>query len=234
MKSFLGVAVKGAGVGEARYRRALTAALVVTIGVGGVACGSDSDSQSPHVDASQVCDGIFAGRLENTLQAVAGGTLFGRRSADSVERVIQKIKEGYASDRSWLTSQKLCEITVEGESPRDATVISFSIYAPQDVGDPGDPEGTLRFPLGKEAVARTRSAGLYFECVSPQVEGSKDRPVRIRGGLGYAEDRGDAVQNLVANLTVLHAASIAVARELECEEDGGLPERLSPDLQPLP
>ncbi|MGY3682443.1 hypothetical protein [Streptomyces sp. TE33382] len=42
------------------------------------------------------------------------------------------------------------------------------------------------------------------------------------------------MENLVANLTALHAASLAVAKELECEDNGGLPEKLGPDFQPLP
>ncbi|MFD3971982.1 hypothetical protein [Streptomyces cyaneofuscatus] len=148
--------------------------------------------------------------------------------------MIEKIKEGYASDRTWSTSEKLCQIPVKGISSRERTALSFSIYAPQDVGDPRNPEGTRLFPLGKEAVARAGSAGLYFECVSPRIEGSERAPARIRGGLGRAHDRGDAVSDLVANLTVLHAASLAVAKELECEGNGGLPEKLDPELKPLP
>lgn len=149
-----------------------------------------------------------------------------------MDKVIEKIKEGYASDRSWLIKQNLCEMSVKGGSFLDATAISFSVYEPQDVGDPRRPAGTRLFLLGKEAVANTRSAGLYFECVGPQIEGSGRIPVRVRGGLGKAKDRGDAVEDLVANLSVLHAASLAVAKRLGCTNNGGLPEKLDPDLQP--
>ncbi|MBT2461699.1 hypothetical protein J7E92_08575 [Streptomyces sp. ISL-63] len=172
--------------------------------------------------------------MEKTVEAVAGTTSFERRVGGGMARVIEKIKEGYASDRTWSTSEELCQISGKGVGSRERPSLSFSIYAPQDVGDPRNPEGTRLFALGKEAVANTRSAGLYFECMSPRLEGSERVPARIRGGLGKAQDRGDAVNNLVANLTVLHAASLAVAKELECEGNGGLPEKLDPELQPLP
>ncbi|MFE6700809.1 hypothetical protein [Streptomyces sp. NPDC057718] len=185
------------------------------------------------MSAAEVCDGVFAGQLEKTVQFVAGGKSFERRTS-GIGVVIDNIKEGRTSGRSWLTSQELCEISVKEKPSRDAIVISFSGYASEDVGDLRNPEGTRRFSLGREAVANTRSAGLFFECVSPQLEGSERSPARIRGGLGYAPDRGDAVDELVTNLAILHAASLAVAEELECEGDGGLPKKLDPDMRPLP
>ncbi|MCX4969669.1 hypothetical protein OHA98_33930 [Streptomyces sp. NBC_00654] len=151
-----------------------------------------------------------------------------------MDRVVEAIKKGYASGRRWSLAEELCEMRAKGVDSREATTLSFLIYAPDDVGDPGNPEGTRLFPLGKEAVARSRVAGLYFECVSPRLDGSRNRPARIYGGLEGAANRGDAVENLVANLTVIHAASLAVAEELECENDGGLPRELDPNLQPLP
>ncbi|MFJ9109128.1 hypothetical protein [Streptomyces sp. NPDC102283] len=184
------------------------------------------------MDVAELCGGVFAGRMEKTVQAVAGGTVFKRRGGDGMDKVIEKIKEGYASDHSWLVKQNLCEISVRGGSFLDATAISFSVHEPQDVGDPRHPAGARLFSLGKEAVANTRSAGLCFECVSPQIEGSGRIPVRVRGGLGKAKDRGDAVEDLVANQSVLHSASLAVAKRLGCTNNGGLPEKLDPDPQP--
>lgn len=221
------------GVSESRYRTVLMAALVVTAGFGGAACGSDPEPEPSFVGAAEVCQGVFPDRMEKTVEAVTGATSFERRAGGGMARVIEKIKEGYASDRTWSTSEKLCQISAKGVSSRERTSLSFSIYAPQDVGDPRNPDGVRLFPLGKEAVAGARSAGLYFECVSPRLEGSERVPARIRGGLGKAHDRGDAVSDLVANLTVLHAGSLAVAKELECEGNGGLPENLDPELKPL-
>ncbi|MFJ1589717.1 hypothetical protein ACIOD0_05590 [Kitasatospora albolonga] len=221
-------------MGGKRRGRVLTAFLVVAVGASGAACGTDPEPPpSPYVNAAEVCEGVFAGRLEKTVQEVTGGTVFNRSEAGSMGKVIEEIKKGHASGRSWSTGQKLCNMSVKGIPSDERASVSFNIYAPRDVGDPRNPEGARRFLLGREAVANTRWASLYFECVSPQLEKSDRFPARIRGGLGNAKIRGNAVEDLVANLTVLHAASLAVAKELECEGNGGLPEKLDPGMKPL-
>nr|MDT0523267.1 hypothetical protein [Streptomyces sp. DSM 41633] len=170
-------------MGEKRRGRALTAFLVVAVGASGAACGTDPESPpSPYVNAAEVCEGLFAGRLEGTVQAVAGGTVFHRDEGDGLGKVIEKVEEYYASGRSWSAKQKLCDVSIKGAFYNTGTEISFSIYAPSDVGDPRNPEGVRRFLLGREAVASARGAGLYFECVSPKLEGSERFPARIRGG----------------------------------------------------
>ncbi|WP_143673757.1 hypothetical protein [Streptomyces sp. or20] len=200
------------------------------------ACSSDPDPepQSPYVKAAEVCDGVFAGDLAKTVETVTGATSFERRAGGGMEQLIEEIEKGYASGRSWSPRKELCEMAAKGGRSGAETTLAFHIYAPQDVNYPGNPEGTMRFSLGKEAVANVRSAGIYFECVSPQLEGSKNRPGRIYGGLGKASDRGDARENLMDNLRVVHSASLALAEKLECEDNAGLPAELNPDLKELP
>ncbi|MGQ4731965.1 hypothetical protein ACUN3E_30475 [Streptomyces sp. Ju416(a)] len=198
------------------------------------ACSSDPEPQSPYVDAAEVCDGVFAGDLEKTVETVTGATSFERRAGGGMGDVVEEIQKGYASGRSWSPREELCEMAAKGSRSGEETTLAFHIYAPQDVNYPGNPEGTKRFSLGKEAVANVRSAGIYFECVSPRLDGSKNEPARIYGGLGKAQDRGDALENLVDNLHVVHSASLAVAEKLECEGNAGLPEKLDSGLRQLP
>ncbi|MFD4018639.1 hypothetical protein [Streptomyces sindenensis] len=198
------------------------------------ACSSDPEPQSPYVNAAEVCDGVFAGDLEKTVETVTGATSFERRASGGMGDVIEEIQKGYASGRSWSPREELCEMAAKGSRSGEETTLAFHIYAPQDVNYPGNPEGTKRFSLGKEAVANVRSAGIYFECVSPRLDGSKNEPARIYGGLGKAQDRGDALENLMDNLHVVHSASLAVAEKLECEGNAGLPEKLDSGLRQLP
>ncbi|MFI7892527.1 hypothetical protein [Streptomyces sp. Cmuel-A718b] len=198
------------------------------------ACSSDPEPQSPYVNAAEVCDGVFAGDLEKTVETVTGATSFERRAGGGMGDVVEEIQKGYASGRSWSPREELCEMAAKGSRSGEETTLAFHIYAPQDVNYPGNPEGTKRFSLGKEAVANVRSAGIYFECVSPRLDGSKNEPARIYGGLGKAQDRGDALENLMDNLHVVHSASLAVAEKLECEGNAGLPEKLDSGLRQLP
>ncbi|MFJ9139497.1 MULTISPECIES: hypothetical protein [Streptomyces] len=219
-------------MGVNRIRNNLIVGLLLAVCV--TACSSDPEPQSPYVNAAEVCEGVFAGGLEKTVETVTGATSFERRAGGGMNRLIEKIEKGYASGRSWSPREDLCEMATKWSRNGEETVLAFHIYAPQDVNYPGNPEGAKRFSLGKEAVANVRSAGIYFECVSPQLDGSKNHPARIYGGLSEARDRGDALENLMDNLEIVHSASLAVAEKLECEDDAGLPKKLDRGLRQLP
>ncbi|MFH9267965.1 hypothetical protein ACH4KN_27510 [Streptomyces sp. NPDC017546] len=216
------------------YRNGKNLIVGLLVAVCATACSSDPEPQSPYVNAAEVCDEVFAGDLETTLETVTGATSFERRAGGGMEQLVEEIEKGYASGRSWSPREELCEMAAKGGRSGAETTLAFHIYAPQDVNYPGNPEGTKRFSVGKEAVANVRSAGIYFECVSPQLEGSKNHPARIYGGLGKASDRGDARENLMDNLRVVHSASLALAEKLECQDNAGLPAELDPDLKELP
>ncbi|MFE4058830.1 hypothetical protein ACFXP3_21495 [Streptomyces sp. NPDC059096] len=216
-----------------RVKKALTAVgVVLAVGAVAVTCASGEEEKSTYVGAAEVCDGVFAGPLEQTVESVTGATSFYRLSNEGVGLVSENLKEGHASGRSWTGGRKLCEMVVKDDYGRDDATIDFSIYAPQDVGDVKPREGVRYFSLGKESFATSLGARMYFECVSPQMKGSDERPARINAGFTHAKDRGDALENLQANMTVVNAAALAVAEKLDCENNGGLREK--PDLQPLP
>ncbi|MEU5328666.1 MULTISPECIES: hypothetical protein [Streptomyces] len=215
-----------------RSGKTLIAGLLVALCA--TACSSDPEPQSPYVHAAEVCEGVFAGDLEKTVETVTGATSFERRPGGGMDRLIETIEKEYAPGRNWSPGGDLCEMAAKGSRSTDETALRFHIYAPHDVNYPGSAEGERRFSLGKEAVANVRSAGIYFECVSPRLDGSKNRPARIYGGLSKAHDRGDALENLMDNLQIIHSASLAVAEKLECEGDAGLPAKLDPGLRQLP
>ncbi|MEU8840887.1 hypothetical protein AB0D97_17420 [Streptomyces roseus] len=78
-------------------------------------------------------------------------------------------------------------------------------------------------------VTRTdRERGVAFDCASTRVGATRDLPLRITASYmdRYESSRGDAV--LSEDYVVLaHSAAAAIAKELGCENNGGLPERAS-------
>ncbi|MEU2798969.1 hypothetical protein [Streptomyces sp. NPDC006863] len=215
-------------------RNGMTLIVGLLVAVCASACSPDPEPQSPYVNAAEVCEGLFAGDLEKTVEAVADATSFKRRPGGGMNRLVETIEKEYASGRNWSPGGDLCELAAEGSRSYEETVLRFHLYAPHDVNYPGSAEGERRFSLGKEAIANVRSAGIYFECVSPRLDGSKNRPARIYGGLSKAHDRGASLENVMDNLEVIHFASLAVAEKLECEGDAGLPQKLDPGLRQLP
>ncbi|MET7859997.1 hypothetical protein ABZS81_22820 [Streptomyces sp. NPDC005318] len=204
--------------------------LAMVVGVGATGCGGEEKTPD-YVSAEEVCDGLFKGTLAKTIESVTGATSFAWTNPDGMDRVVDALKAGYESGHRWAGGDTLCRLSPEGGGRTSRAGIAFSMYAPQDVGDLRLPAGGRLYTMGKQSEATPMSASLYFECVSPQFKGSKERPMRILGNFGRPKDREQSLpDSREVNLTVVHAASLAVAQKLQCENNGGLPEK--PVLKP--
>ncbi|RPK77262.1 hypothetical protein EES45_21550 [Streptomyces sp. ADI97-07] len=221
-------------VGSVRAGRVLSAVgLVLAMGVGGVACGGSDEKtgEDTFVGAEEVCDGLFAGPLASKVQSVTGDAEFFATGAKGLDNVVEALKRGHASGRSWATGAELCPLSPKGAAAGDSGGIKFSMYAPRDVEDPRTSADTESYDMGEKAESRPAGASLYFECASPQVKGSDERPLRIFGSFGRGKsDAADTPASRAANLEILHAASLSVVKKLDCENDGGLPK--TPVLTP--
>ncbi|WP_143203537.1 hypothetical protein [Streptomyces sp. CB01580] len=103
--------------------------------------------------------------------------------------------------------------------------INFDMYPPQDVNDKYV-SGRHYYTMGKRSEAAPAGASLYFECVSPQFKGSKEHPMRIYGNFTHGKATAqNTLEHFAENMTIIHAASLAVAKKLQCENNGGLPEK---------
>ncbi|MGW0957852.1 hypothetical protein ACWD4K_02120 [Streptomyces gelaticus] len=214
-----------------RVRRMLcTFGLLMAVGAAAAGCGEEKKTPE-YVGAGEVCDGLFKGSLAKTIESVTGATSFAWTNPNAMDRVADALEAGYESGHRWAQGDTLCRIVPEGVGREGRAGIAFSMYAPQDVGDLRLPAGGELYTMGKQSEATPTSAALYFECVSSRFEGSKDRPMRILGNFGrpkgHEQNLSDSRE---LNLTVLHAASLAVAKKLQCEKNGGLPDR--PVLEP--
>ncbi|WP_327343193.1 hypothetical protein [Streptomyces europaeiscabiei] len=87
--------------------------------------------------------------------------------------------------------------------------------------------------MGERALAATDSANVQFACRSDKLAGSSSAAhIMIgveRGGMPK-EPEGDIEALKDAYATVAHSFSLAMAKELRCEKNGGLPAR--PVLDP--
>ncbi|MFD9499063.1 hypothetical protein [Streptomyces sp. NPDC060035] len=207
---------------------------MLTTGFGLVSCGADGESEErTFVGAEEACDGLFAGPLAKQVEAVTGDTEFFAtgNKGKAMSNVVNALKRGYAAGRSSATGADLCELDPKGGGLGDGAGIKFSMYAPQDVEEPGGPAGAELYTMGKKSEVREGGASLYLECVSPQIKGSEKVPLRIYGGFGRGEsDAPDSRRFRNANMEILHAGALALVKELGCERDAGLPE--TPVLTP--
>lgn len=220
-------------MGWVRARRLFAVAgLVLALGAGGVACGSDEKAEEdPFVGAAEVCNELFAGPLAKKVEAVTGDTVFYNRGAKGLDNVVATLKRGYASGRSWGPRAELCRLAPKGGGLRERGGLAFSMYAPQDVKDSRMSAGSVLYTMGKRSEARQSSASLYLECASPQLKGSSENPLRIYGSFTHGEsDAPDTREVREANLEILHAAGLAVVKRLDCENNAGLTEK--PVLEP--
>lgn len=203
---------------------------VLAVLFGGAACSTDEPSP---VGADKVCDGLFSGRMEKTVESVIGATSFLRPVSNSgMERISDDLKKAYERGRSWSVGAELCWIRPSGDGPSDSVSLDFSMYAPDDLDGPGKSSRGLYYAVGKHSVAGPADAALYFECTSPRFKGSVKYPLRIVGRFGQLKKHvRNTPEALGDNLSIIHAASLAVAKNLECKNDGGLPKR--PNLTPI-
>ncbi|SCF97052.1 hypothetical protein [Streptomyces sp. Ncost-T10-10d] len=209
----------------------MAAGLVMALGAGSVACASEKKEEKTFVGAAEVCGDVFAGPLAEMVEKVTGDKLFFAKSPKGMERVVAALKEGYESGRPWAAGDVLCLLHPKDSAQTDDGGVKFSMYAPQDVEDEGLPAGFELYTMGVQSSVGRGGAGLYFECVSPQLKGSDKTPLRIHGSFGRGvSDAPDTREYRNLNMTILHAVSLKLVKELDCANNGGLPK--SPVLTP--
>ncbi|WP_335941314.1 hypothetical protein [Streptomyces sp. PTD5-9] len=197
--------------------------MVVAVGVGAAGCGKEEPPD--YVGAGQVCGGIFAGPLEKTVESVTGGTSFAWTNGKGMQRVVDGLKDAYVSGHRWAIGGQLCQISPKDGGQKSRARINFDMYAPEDLDGSYSRNGR-DYTMGKDSGAAPAGASLYFECVSPEFKGSKENPMRISGGFTHGKATAQKTpEHFAENMKIIHAASLAVAKKLQCENNGGLPEK---------
>ncbi|WP_250286274.1 hypothetical protein [Streptomyces atroolivaceus] len=205
----------------------MVAALALSLGVGGVSCASSEEEpeRKPYVGADEVCDGLFAGRLAGMIEDVTGHKVFSG-APNKMSDVVKALKAGYASGHMWAAGETLCRLSPKGAGPTDASgEVDFSMYHPSDLEDEAPSNDVKRYDMGKIATSGQGGASLYFECMTPKLQSSEQRPLRIAGGFSRGKSSvPDTPEHRDLKMIIVHAMSLMVSDELECENNAGLPE----------
>lgn len=201
--------------------------VVVSLGLVLGACvdsGSD-ESEKRLVTSSEICEGIFSGDVARVLEkTTATHEFFPFEWRSGIAETAESIKLAYAPGGAPGRSEKvnLCLVYRPNSTTPDIE-IGFSLSEEKEFSSDG--LDLVRYELGRHALAGTEKALLYSECVSPKLGGSSEHPALLRGQLSRDfRSPTPAEETREANLRLLAAATRALARFLQCENDADMPE----------
>ncbi|MFG2984781.1 hypothetical protein ACGFYQ_26595 [Streptomyces sp. NPDC048258] len=131
-------------------------------------------------------------------------------------------------DGAWR-EQRVCSVQKGPEAGiADLTVTAERVRpAVADASHTGP--GTARYALGRGAWADADKAVVYVDCISPKLPGADGATPAVLAVRAWNRTfpQGDAAKYREANLALAHAASVALAKELGCRDNGGLPDKLT-------
>ncbi|WP_157880259.1 hypothetical protein [Streptomyces katrae] len=213
-------------------------AFVVTATVG--CSGGRPEQQAPvptvtRVSADQACAGLFPEDGRKALERVLESTefqLLNQKWNPDARAVAQVMEDAYRSGkRINEMPQSTCEVAGSDKGHYVPTLsmqfTAYSLYAGDPVDFPGVSDRGVRV-----AVREQKFVHLSYDCVSPRVGSTADVPLRIKV-LFHEQWPGSKGETILRPdyLAITHSAALAVAKELQCAGDGGLPARAS-DLPP--
>ncbi|WP_327118076.1 hypothetical protein OG206_20335 [Streptomyces sp. NBC_01341] len=181
----------------------------------------------------ELCGGaaISAGAGKG-LEAITGSSEFEESGAKAtVADAARALKKTFTGSTS--SDGDICRIhTPEGMKDVEVRIIWNLLGA-----GPGDAAPASKYTvldMGERSGAAVDGAFVDFACRSGELSGFQGSPAHVAvnvelGGMP-TEPGGDAGALKDAYATVVHSVSLAMAQELGCESNGGLPE--SPVLAP--
>ncbi|MEU3408738.1 hypothetical protein ABZ766_32985 [Streptomyces sp. NPDC006670] len=218
-----------------RLRRLLGGLVFFPVALAGCS-GEEPEQPAPvptvkRMSVDQACAGLFPGDGGKALERVLESTEFLLRNekwSPDVRAVAQVMENAYRSgDRIRNMPQSTCEVSgVEKERHTPSAIVRFTASSKWDDSSAGSDRGVWVSTRERKVV------DLAYDCVSPRVGSTPEAPLRV-GLLFQDRWQGSKGEDVLRPdyLTVTHSAALAVARELQCVDDGGLPARAG-DLPP--
>ncbi|MFD5767643.1 hypothetical protein ACFWIN_17685 [Streptomyces sp. NPDC127049] len=182
--------------------------------------------------AEQQCDGTLSPDAARALETVLNTKRFSDDPRGGLERATSALVEDYPESWRRTPAHSLCRTSPP--TGMAEVEIEFRLLR-RDADLPGNQHAADLHPydMGVEALSGPRAAQLYVRCVSSGLGGSDKRPALIMAQLDFLRSKlPDTVPIREANLTILHSTTLAVVRELGCENDAGLSEK--PVFKALP
>ncbi|MFJ3658974.1 hypothetical protein ACIPPM_00715 [Streptomyces sp. NPDC090119] len=205
--------------------------------LGATGCGGDGDKDGlpknyKVVAGTQLCGGnAISADAAKSLKVITGSSRFEASSKDST---VAEAAANLALATPTLASDSgdICRVfTPIGSTAHFNLRVTWSVAEDAPKGPPSPKFSVLK--MGEETLAGTEKAYVFFACRSAKLVGSGGEAHIVigveRGGM--PRDPQDNVKVLKdAYATVAHSFSLAMAKELRCEKNGGLPAK--PVLEP--
>lgn len=214
----------------------LSAALAGSLLLGATGCGGDEDrSKTPKdykvVAGTQLCGGdAVSADASKALKVITGSSRF--EASEERSTTAQAAADLIASSAIATKTKDICRVFTPIGTPDFQLRATWRLadHAPTD--DPAAPKFTV-LKMGDEALAAADMAYVYFTCRSDKVPSSSEGAHIVIGVEHWAvprEPEGNIKALKNAYATVAHSFSLAMAKELRCEKNGGLPPK--PVLDP--
>ncbi|PVE12074.1 hypothetical protein Y717_06580 [Streptomyces scopuliridis RB72] len=225
----------------------VTALLTITAAGTAVGCSGDPDgsdstreptgaASSPLISMDAVCDGSLREEAAAALQQISGTDKFqpGPDTSQSMKQLVGVLVADL-KESSRKPERMLCSVSPQGSDPSARALwITFQWY--KDTPPTGGKRthstyNTTRFAIG-DAASYDDGASLFFSC--PSASGQDSQGLGLIATAGTTGlDAEPRAQKREAQVRILHSASVALAKELGCFKQSGLPETLG-ELTPLP
>ncbi|MEU0371264.1 hypothetical protein ABZ070_13545 [Streptomyces sp. NPDC006283] len=214
---------------------ALAAASVICIGAAG--CSGDGASDGPAEAsgtsetsaAAELCGGAMSPAAQKALARLTGSTDLRSTDDDDTRSAAETLVAGWkplSTPSGPAVDADLCAVSSEenwGNGPADVRIKFALSDADTAKGGHETAEELTPYEMGERASVGTQYGFLWFSCTSEQLAGSKESPAYIQTEVRNALPQdGDAGELRDANATVVHSASLALARQLKCDGGGGL------------
>ncbi|MGY3204558.1 hypothetical protein [Streptomyces sp. TE5632] len=182
------------------------------------------------VAGTQLCGGkAMSADASKALKVITGTSRFEASAEEyTVAQAATDIVEAYPDT---TVTEDVCRVYTPIGTPDFDLRITWRLADGAPTG-PSAPNFT-RLKMGERAVAAADKAYVFFACRGtrlPDSLGLTHIVIGVRHWAVPTEPEGDVKALKDAYATVAHSVSLAMAKELRCEKNGGLPER--PVLDP--
>lgn len=206
----------------------LSVAVAGSLFLGATGCGGDKDDDGLPEDykvvaGTRLCGGhAMSADASRALKVITGSSRFEASSKEyTVARTAADIVEAFPGP---TVTMDACQVFTPLKTPRFQLRITWNL-------EEGAPTGAsapifTRLRMGERTVAAADKAFIFFACRSEKLGGSSEAAHIVIGVERWGwpkEPEGDIKALKNAYATVAHSYALAVAKELRCEKNGGLP-----------
>ncbi|WP_307825154.1 hypothetical protein [Streptomyces sp. M2CJ-2] len=182
------------------------------------------------VSGTELCGGkAMSAEASKALKVITGTSRFeASGEEDTITQAAENLIEAFPVP---TVTKDICRTYTPIGTPDFDLRITWSLEDGAPTGPPA-PEFTV-LKMGERAVTAANKAYVRFACRSERLLNSSRVGHIVIGVRHWAvptEPEGDVEALKDAYATVAHSVSLAMAKELRCEKDGGLPAR--PVLDP--